>query len=468
MARKWSQERIVAAIRARRQDDPFLQHVCRDDPGLYYAAFRFFNGWRNAVEAAGAKPYHRKWTKERIVEAIRTRHAQGLPIRGITGKDPALYSTAYRHFGSWQQAMLAAGLPWKPKQWLSREQVLTAIWSRYQQGLPLCGVYKTDRGLTYAARRHFGSWATAVAAAGIPDGWKHTWNRERLIAVLQTSGTPGQPLASREVRAGPRRVASEYFGSWHAALAAAGRTPLSPQPAPHRRWTNQEVLTAIRQRSRQGRAMTMTANRALARAAIRRFGSWHKALGAAGVTPNGRRRWTPELVLEAIRVWHGRGAFSEGDQIADVGLMIAARRRFGGWHRALVAAGVRSPGADEGRRWKWPRQRIIEALQDRYIQGLPMIADHDKSLAGAVVRVFGSWHAGLLAAGIPVGAPPRPRRKWTREAILREIVARHARGLDMAKVKAIEHALACAACRRFGSWRRALASAGVVAERERP
>lgn len=464
MADRWSKERIVVAIQSRQKHDPSLRHVCKDDQGLYYAAFRFFGSWRNAVLAAGAKPYHRRWTKQSIVQAIRARHEQGVAIRGITGEDQALYSASYRHFGGWPRAMLAAGLSWEPKRWLSREQVLTAIQSRHQQGLSLYGVSKTECGLAYAARKYFGTWSTAVTAAGIPDGWQYTWSRTRLIAAIQACGEQGQPLENREVPSTLRRVAYKYFGCWQNALAAAGRTPPAPRPSPHKRWTKEGVLAAIRLRSRQGLAMTIAANQTLARAANRRFGTWHEALRAAGVAPNARRIWTPQRVLEEIQAWHRRGAFTKDNQLEDNGLIIAARRRFGSWNHALVAAGVRLPHEDETRRWKWPRQRIIESIQDRYVQGVSMIADHDKSLAGAAIRVFGSWHAAMIAAGIPVGETPKPRRKWTRKAVLQEIVARYMCGLEMAKVRATEHALVCAAHRHFGSWRHALVAAGLAAK----
>ena len=404
MARRWNKERIVAAIRSEQKHDPSLRHVCIHDKGLYYAAYRFFGSWRKAVLAAGAKPFNRQWTKESIVRAIRDRHKQCLPILGITAKDPALYAATQRHFGGWPQAMLAAGLPWKPKKWWSRERVMAAIQSRYQQGLPLCGLHKTDRPLAYAARKYFGSWPAAVAAAGVPDGWQHTWSRERLITMLQTYGEPGHPLASGQVPATLRRAASECFGSWHAALAAAGRIPLGPPPVPRKRWTDQGVLTAIRLRSRHGKSMTIAANGALARAAIRRFGTWNGALQAAGVESQVHQTWTPQRVLDEIQALHRCGAFTEGDQIEDSKLMHAARRRFGGWHRALVAAGVRSPEDDEGRRWKWPRRHILEAIQDRYVQGLSMFASHDRSLSDAAVRVSA---VGVALWRLPESLPQR-------------------------------------------------------------
>jgi hypothetical protein len=400
MVRKWTPERIVAAIRAWHEHDPTLHHMHREDQGLYDATRRYFDDWHTAIQAAGFKPSQRKWTRESVLEAIRARQEQGLAIQGITAHDSALYSAAQRYFGSWAEAMRVAGLPWQRRQAWSPERVRAAIRRRHQQGLPLRGISIADCRLGHAAWKHFGSWAKAVAAAGIADGWQGTWSRERVIAVLRTCGTPGQPLSSPQVPPTARRVAFELFGTWYDALVAAGREPPGRRPASPNRWTNEGILAAIRQRKQAGIPMTIAANTTLARAAMRRFGSWHGALRAAGVRPNSRRIWTPQRVLEEIQAWDRRGAFAEGGRMEDNGLVCAARRRFGSWQGALVAAGVQLSDPEDRRRWKWPRRRILAAIQDRYVRGLPLFACRDRSLSGAAISVFGSWRAALVAAGV--------------------------------------------------------------------
>ncbi len=461
MTWRWSKERIIVALRAWRKRDPQLLHVYRYDSTLYYAAYRLFGNWNDAIEAAGVPPRRRRWTKQDIVAAIRARLQRNLPMWGITGKAPALYSAAHRHFGGWPQAMKAAGLFVKPKRFWTRDGVVAAIRARHAQRLPLSGMQRVDRALWYGAIKHFGKWEKAVRAAGIPDGWQHTWSRDRLIAELQAYGSPQRPPTSRDIPAAIRQAVFQYFGSWYAAFSAAGWTVTSP-PVAQKTWTKEAILRHIRLRHRQGIAMTISANGSLARAAARCFGTWSGALRAAHVPIQNRRMWTPERVLDAIRDWHRRGAFVDGDRIDDTGLMLAGNRRFGGWHRALVAAGVRSPDDRDARRWKWPRRRIIEAIQDRYVRGRSLVADHDKSLAGAAIRVFGSWHAALLAAGVPAGEKPRPRIQWTRDAVIRAILTRRDHGLSLTNVGASDSALACAAKRQFGSWRAALTAAGIA------
>lgn len=53
-----------------------------------------------------------------------------------------------------------------------------------------------------------------------------------------------------------------------------------------------------------------------------------------------RRRWTRQLVIEAIQIRHARGLPLTEVKKYDSGLEAAARRRFGGWPDAVLAAGL--------------------------------------------------------------------------------------------------------------------------------
>jgi len=92
--------------------------------GMLAAAYRNPNlgSWRAAVEAAGlnyegAAPHQRKWTRTRIVAAIKKLHQQGsdLSYTGMKQHHPYLLLAARRadNFGSWQAAIEAAGLDYE-------------------------------------------------------------------------------------------------------------------------------------------------------------------------------------------------------------------------------------------------------------------------------------------------------------------------------------------------------------------
>ena len=257
-------------------------------------------------------------------------------------------------------------------------------------------------------------------------------------------------------------AAFHYFGTWHDALMAAGLTPATPGPPSRTRWTRKVVLEEIRARWQDGAPMTVAANPKLAAAAIRRFSRWTAALRAAGVPQKPQRTWSTPIVLETIRALHRQGVLPERGGYCDSALVAAAAARFRSWHRALVAAGVRAPDEKPTRAFRWTAERVIEAIQNRYVQGLPLVRGHDRHLASAAVRRFGSWRAAVVAAGIPSVEKPKPHRTWTAQRVIEAIVAHAASGHDLVRVRRTDSGLEAAARKHFGSWRKALAAAGLL------
>jgi hypothetical protein len=50
---------------------------------------------------------------------------------------------------------------------------------------------------------------------------------------------------------------------------------------------------------------------------------------------------------------------------------------------------------------------VIEAIQDLHVRGIPLNSKKNKILAAGARRRFGSWHAALAAAGLPVNKENR-------------------------------------------------------------
>lgn len=451
-AKKWNPETVLEAIRQRQRRGLPLNTVWKEDAALYAAAIQQLGSWQKALVALGvpgARP-HEKWPCERVLAAIRKRQQLGRPLTETCRDDPLLYAAALRRFGSWRQAVEAAGTgpPVVPLRRWTRQSILEEIQARCREGRCAPSECKT---LKSAASRHFGSWREAVRIAGVVWPARQSWSHERVIAAIQawsrnrcsltTVGRKNPALST---------AAYKYFGSWHAAVQAAG-IPY----APRRRWTRPLLIQAIREWDAQPepRPSIWTANRTLAVAAGRHFGSWHAALRAAGIEPQ-VRLWTPDEVLIELRAWRQSnpqaGLSVENRKLAD-----AACRCFGSCRQALQAAGV------EPRPRKWTAERIIAAIQDRYVQGRSLsqgAADQDVALISAARTHFGSWNAARQAAGLPV----QPRRRRTHEELLSEIRDWHRRGLPLNVVRRRNHALYTAASRRFGNWSRAVAAAGLT------
>ncbi len=266
------------------------------------------------------------WTREMILRHILEREAEGQPLTtGGEGVDHTLYCAARRIFGSWRNAILAAGIPpervltwerWSPAKILAKIRLI----SRRRRPLTSDQIERRYHNLVSAARRHFGSWSKAVVAAGVdPTKLQRVvpWSRERVIEAILTRTLRSEPLVARLVE--PRSLVDagqRFFGSWRAAVSAAGVDPrvtdLSPRrikrpagvtaraaiPKRPRRpppvWTDERILQAIVDRVREGKRINSWAvsrdHASLYRTARRHYGTWDAAILAAGFDPMEHRR----------------------------------------------------------------------------------------------------------------------------------------------------------------------------------
>lgn len=280
--RRWDQQRVVGTIRTRHKQGFPLTGVWRDWPALYRAAQTHCGSWHKAVLAAGLEcRTFRRWSRERVLKEIHTWY------RDNQKRDDGLMSTAVRFFGSWKQAVLAAGLePCRRRKW-TKQRVVDAIQDRHVRGLPVYRVERSSRSLVTAGRSYFGSWKQALEAAGLANQYQDTrpprnWSRKVVIDEIQAFHRQGQPITKVWQRDPTLYSAAKHqFGSWRAAVVAAGFQPS------RRSWSKQVILAEIRDRDRQGVSLrsTVPANINLVAAAIRYFGTWQEALQAAGVQP---------------------------------------------------------------------------------------------------------------------------------------------------------------------------------------
>lgn len=118
---RWNKERIIARIlelHKQGQNLSWRSISMEIDPSLAAAALRpnGFDGWRNAIAAAGLDPEeiarYKEWDEEKVIEEIHARKRAGLPMSSKTLQkgDQSLFCAARRRFGSWDGALDAAGL----------------------------------------------------------------------------------------------------------------------------------------------------------------------------------------------------------------------------------------------------------------------------------------------------------------------------------------------------------------------
>lgn len=190
---------------------------------------------------------------------------------------------------------------------------------------------------------------------------RRAWTAKLVVAAVRALARGKKAnVGYRAVqRADPALLAAgrRLFGSWAAALRAARVD--QERACPDAPWTKRRVILLVKRARRRGEALDWSSVRArgdalgrAAQAAVRArlFGSWERALQAAGVDADEhrrRRRWDRALVLFELRAWAAEGhALGSGAMRADdPALHAAAARRFGCWGNAVRAVRRARAGA---------------------------------------------------------------------------------------------------------------------------
>ena len=269
-----SKESVIAEIQRRTDAGVPVTPVavCKGehaDCGLHSCAQTWFGSWRDAVNAAGFD-YARRKPKppvcsfrkrealrfpdgEAVIAEIKNRLQVGLPLdvtsllNGINWEpDRTLYHRGRKYFGSWAGAIAAAGLDYKDvskkhsRRYPDKKAVVDGIKRRVEEGLPLNAASlvrgtgtQRECSLYDAGVKLFGRWEDAVSAAGISyetvcRSIVRYRDKASVVAEIQRRAGESMPLNARAVAKGPKRDSSLYtsggkfFGSWKAALQAAG------------------------------------------------------------------------------------------------------------------------------------------------------------------------------------------------------------------------------------------------------
>ena len=266
--------------------------------------------------------------------------------------------------------------------------------------------------------RHRTRWGRVFTEAEIIAAirrWAKLEGRAPAIVDWRPADHGGHPRWERDCpRFPPRSHVTRRFGSWNAALQAAGFDRPRP-PA----WSDQEILARLR---------AWAGERGFAPSSVewdgspdrdvvsRRFGGWNAALRQAGLEPRFvRRRWTDEDILDGLRRWeadHGRPPRSMdrvgfGGEYPSPALVVT---RFGSWRQALIAAGLEPGNPPRGDQGGDHRRSSVLPRQPR------AIANHQRLARRATVPGKRDDHPPLrvMASGPRARrvAPTRPHAAW--------------------------------------------------------
>jgi len=214
--------------------------VLRQDRGLYNAICRTFRTWDDAIRSAGIDPARarrqRRWSRRAVVNRILELAAEGRPLNAgaVQRYEATLTNAATRWFPTWGDALKAAGID--PVRWYRRvpkwtpQRIIETIQSIHASGSPVSHAALKRNSVTQAASLLFGSWDDALRAAGLdPDQiriHRKPWTPEEALREIRRKAEAGEPLNAKDVSPySLRRRGRIFFGSWDAALAAAGLDP---------------------------------------------------------------------------------------------------------------------------------------------------------------------------------------------------------------------------------------------------
>jgi len=406
--RKWTEEMVLREIALRMERGESLRavDVNRDNQKLYRNARELFGSYIEAVESLGVDyadfgPALRRWKKEEIKSEIKRLFKAGKPLNaGWVGKNEnALYLAAKKEYGSWDEALGSIGIDYEEirqrKKW-SPDGVKERIREMYKAGDRLDAAYvlENDKRLFYAGHRLFGGWEKTVSAAGVDYekvrvDRRKKWSRKMIVEKIRDMEKKGAKLNHAAAAQKDRNLvaaAMRHFGSWRAALEAAGinykdvcGTTLN--------WTEDDVSGEIKRLNVDGADLVSTVmcreNSRLFRAGVARFGTWEKAVRAAGIDYDRYRKirmWNREKVMESLQERMKRGKSVTWDAVKkeDSGLYVAVYDYFKTWDEAVRAArdnqdfketlsrvGAKTSGIRKNTRWDGRRKNFRKGGMSR-------------------------------------------------------------------------------------------------------
>lgn len=274
-----------------------------------------------------------------------------------------------------------------------------------------------------------------AAKAGIRMN-RRKWDRDRIIRKIRALQHDGVDLSYNAMCRKNQALVSAanyHYGAYKRAVMMAGIDYSKYVKKPW--WTPPWIVRLIKQAKRAGEDLNWRSvshrrdalgHAALAAVRPRLFGSWDKAIEAAGLNTDKIRRYhkwdRPRIVVELRRRVSEDQAVNSGVVQREIpGLYGAATRIFGSFDNALRAARL-DPQRVRQRR-EWTRQSAIDEL--RHFEkrhgavNNTLLRKHDPSLQKGVKRVFRTLESALAQMGRSNGHAANPARGRNRAMAMR-------------------------------------------------
>jgi len=253
----------------------------------------------------------------------------------------------------------------------------------------------------------------AIWGPGWDSFYSARWSKEEIINRIRSLERNGRRIHLAAVAGQGEwhliRAASYYFGSWRAAVKAAGYN--YEEVRADKIWSRSKIIKAIREMRRQGKSLSsrtvQLTKPALFAAACRKrlFGSWEAAVEAAGYNYERIRlyqQWDDERVEEGIEAIKKAGEALNAKRVSVKypRLYWAACRRHGSWGKTLEALGY--DAQDHMLRRRWSKEEILEGIRELKRAGVHLSDNNARAVApalhAAASRMFNGWAKARRAA----------------------------------------------------------------------
>lgn len=221
----------IAAIRRfyEKTGNVFAVTVQKQSPHLYSQALWIFGNWNSALRAARFQPervrQHNLWNPDKVIKRIGQLRKQRQPLFACYAmtNHQDLFAGATRYFGTWSKALRAAGLPTEKRPGVSRLGLLRAL-----RDIRESESKEIPEPLKLQAEQYFGSVRKAMAELKTNRKVINGWSKPKIIAILTHMHRKKEGLRYGQLRRENQALVSAaeaYFGSWGKALHAAGINP---------------------------------------------------------------------------------------------------------------------------------------------------------------------------------------------------------------------------------------------------
>lgn len=318
----WTPEYVLVRLHAYHLQGTALNmtSIANLDRSISHQAVKHHGSWDRAIEKIGVNPLETRRVRDRsalhrpegILAEIRRRHELGLPLncfaltfaKNSSLRDQMLLKGGRRHFGSWPEAVRAAGLcpeqvTYQPKMavYRSKSAVKQEIKRRRRMELPLNhhSLVKGESGqrdgpLLHAGIRLYGSWDQALEASGLsreavapPPYLKNPQlHRElegiqkRLLKISKLSGSKRYGAMCKLHQRDFKTVKRSRYGCWKQLALAMGIPPEKVSTFPFA--DKESVFEALAERLRRGLpnqpGIIFHQDRSLYTAALKYFGNF--------------------------------------------------------------------------------------------------------------------------------------------------------------------------------------------------